>query len=262
MIIDAHIHMGKFQSMNGYIDMSKAVILESMRKYNVDYCILSNINGIEASHDGEIQDQDERNQIDINKAAILFVREHSDKLAMLLWARPLLDGKDDNFEQLLIDNIDIIKGIKVHPLHSKLELDDPKMEYYINLCSKYQIPMLVHTANTYSHPKIVFEVAKKYPDVNFVMGHMGLGMDNTIAAKLMAMQPNLYGDTAWVEYNKLPELIAICGEDKILFGTDSPIDGVDTYGKEFYQPYFENKLLTKIQTQKIFVDNAKKVYNI
>ncbi len=262
MIIDAHIHMGTFDSMNGEVDMSKEVILKSMEKYNVDFCLVSNINGIEAKHDGNICDEKHRNQIDVNEEAIAFAKRYPNKLAVLLWARPLLEGEDSAFEQLIKDNLDVVKGIKVHPLHSKLEIDDAKMEYYINLCDKYNLPMMIHTANTFSHPQKVYEVAKKYSSVNFVMGHMGLGMDHTIAAKLMAMQPNLYGDTAWVEYKKLPELFAICGEDKILFGSDSPIDGLDTYGKEFYVPYFTNDLLSPQQARKLFVENVKKVYKI
>ncbi len=254
--------MGEFDSINGPIDMSPEIILESMKKYDVNFCILSNINGNEANHNGSICSDEYRNQVDVNIEAIEFVKQHKDKLALLLWARPRLEGEDDNFEKLIKDNLDIVKGIKVHPLHSLLEIDDPKMEYYINLCDKYSLPMMIHTANTFSHPQKVYEVAKKNPTVNFVMGHMGLGMDNTIAAKLMAKQPNLYGDTAWVQYDRLPELITICGAHKIIFGTDSPIDGLDTYGKDFYQLYFKNELLTEEQTNLIFIENARKVYNI
>lgn len=35
-------------------------------------------------------------------------------------------------------------------------------------------------------------------------------------------------------------MIRKCGVDKLLFGTDSPIDGVDTYAYDFYKTYFND----------------------
>ena len=41
--------------------------------------------------------------------------------------------------------------------------------------------------------------------------------------------PNLYGDTTWVSLESTIEIVKRYGSKKIFFGSDSPIDGVNTY---------------------------------
>ncbi|EIX5997604.1 amidohydrolase family protein, partial [Escherichia coli] len=116
---------------------------------------------------------------------------------------------------------DIIYGIKVHPYHSKMAFNSDKVQEYIRLAQKYDLPVVSHTSNDYeSSPQLVYEMALKYPNVNFVMCHMGLATDNQEAIELIAKLPNLYGDTAWVRADMVYQSIKICGSDKILFGTD------------------------------------------
>ena len=42
---------------------------------------------------------------------------------------------------------------------------------------------------------------------------------------MIAKLPNLYGDTTWVPIKSTLYAIERCGSEKILFGTDNPIDG-------------------------------------
>ena len=58
------------------------------------------------------------------------------------------------------------------------------------------------------------------------------------AIELIGSLPNLYGDTAWVRPESGLKLIKKYGAHKLLFGTDNPIDGPDTYAHPFYKVYF------------------------
>jgi len=94
---------------------------------------------------------------------------------------------------------------------------------------------------------------------------MGLGTDNEKAIELIAKLPNLYGDTAWVRPEKVLRAIKICGSHKILFGTDNPINGVDTYDDDnFYNFYFNDmkNILSKEDYEKFIFKNALKLSNI
>ena len=72
-----------------------------------------------------------------------------------------------------------------------------------------------------------------------------------------------YCDTAWVDINFIKKLIDYKLTDKILFGTDNPIDGIRTLDEEIYQNYFNNSIrLTKSQINKIMYKNAIKLYDI
>ncbi len=103
---------------------------------------------------------------------------------------------------------------------------------------------------------------KKYPAINFVMVHMGLGTDNKKAIDYIAQLDNLYGDTSWVSLESTLRAVEKCGSHKILFGTDSPIDGIDTYEK--YLELIEGlrkKLPTK-DFENLMFHNAIKLFKL
>ena len=113
-------------------------------------------------------------------------------------------------------------------------------------------------------------MAKKYPKTKFVMVHMGLGTDNNQAINLISKLPNLYGDTTWVPVQSTLKLIKTAGIEKVFFGSDSPIDGKDTYlcnrngERSLYQQYF-NELKTLISPEnydKLMYENAASVFDI
>ena len=109
-------------------------------------------------------------------------------------------------------------------------------------------------------------MAEKYKNVNFIMGHMGLETDNKEAIELIGKLPNLYGDTAWVDPKHVIEMIRKYGSDKILFGTDNPIDGIDTYAHPTVcSIYLSNRFkqeLSKVDYENIMFRNAIKLFNL
>jgi predicted TIM-barrel fold metal-dependent hydrolase len=123
-----------------------------------------------------------------------------------------------------------------------------------------------HTAGSpESSPQSVYEVALRYPEVSFVMVHLGLGTDNQEAIELVARLPNLYGDTSWVPPEKALQAIRECGEDKILFGTDSPIAGPDTYGAPDFYPYYFQEMrddLSRQAYEKLMFRNAIRLFKL
>lgn len=260
MIIDSHIHIGKIINFN----MPEETVLASMDKYGIDFSLVSNGEAAEVDHEQKpIPKEAQFGQIELNEKLIKFVRSNPDKLGALLWVKPISEGCTKELEKFLVKNKDVIYGIKVHPYHSKISFGSPEVAKYIELARKYSLPVVTHTASDYeSSPKVAYEVALKNPDVNFVMVHMGLGTDNEEAIELISKLPNLYGDTTWVTPDKALKAINICGADKILFGSDSPIDGLDTY--IFYKPYFQDmkNLLPKENYEKLMFKNAISLFKL
>lgn len=266
MIIDMHTHIGTFYGMTK-ITMPEKMLLESMDKYGIDYAIVSNGSGCEFdSNLKPLADDRGVSQTDINEESIKFAKENSKKIGVLLWAKPHTEGVDKPFEQMIVNNPGLVLGIKVHPFHSQIKFNAPEVCKYIDLADKYNLPVLVHTAwDETSNPKLVDEMASKYSNVKFIMAHMGLGTDNEEAIQLISKKSNLFGDTAWVPFEKVQRAISICGVDKILFGTDNPINGLDTYNdNDFYNRYFcELKQSLSCEDWDCFVyKNACRVFNI
>jgi predicted TIM-barrel fold metal-dependent hydrolase len=96
-----------------------------------------------------------------------------------------------------------------------------------------------------------------------VAAHCQLCSDNSAAFEVMKTTPNIYGDTAWVNMKFARKILTKIGPDRIMFGTDNPIDGVDTLGNPMYHDYFVNRLRLPAHVyHNLMARNAMKVFGI
>lgn len=259
MIIDTHTHIG----LHGKTEMKLEYLLDSMMKYGVDFSLVSSTYGEEFYNDNEVIPY--KDQYSINEDLIDIVKNNSSMLGALLWMKPYHESVNEKLIQLVKSNRDYIYGLKFHPFHSNLAFNDPKMKPYFELAKEFGLPIVTHTAASYeSSVELVGEIAKEYESINFVLVHMGLGTDNKKAIELISEIENLYGDTTWVPYQNVIEAIRLCGKTKILFGTDNTIDGVDTLGSNFYQPFFNElkQYLSEEEYEHLMHKNAERLFGI
>jgi predicted TIM-barrel fold metal-dependent hydrolase len=95
---------------------------------------------------------------------------------------------------------------------------------------KLVLPVQVHTENDgKSDINFVGKMASVFPELKFVMVHMGMNSDNSEAIHLIKNSPNVYGDTCDVSHENVIKAIRECGSGRILFGSDAVVKGVDTY---------------------------------
>ena len=195
MIIDTHVHTGIFEDIDRIVNMSEEIVLEAMEIYHIDMAVVSNA---AVEFDCELNPVPMEKQISQEESfrlALAFARKNEDKIRIMPWVKPSNETPDETFETLLKENLDIICGIKVHPFHSNIAFDDERVQAFIQIAEKYHLPVCTHTADCETAcVRKVYEMAKKYPNVDFVMVHMGLGTDNSEAIQLLGTLPNLYGD--------------------------------------------------------------------
>lgn len=269
MIIDEHVHIGG--QLAGF-DMGEEVVLKSMEKYHIDVCLISNADSAEYGHNLELIPKEfQTPQEESLKRAISFAKENKGKIYAGFWCKPHHELLTPAIEDLIEKNRKYLVFLKVHPYHSNLAFDDEKMVPYLDMAEKYALPVLVHTGGSYNDsPQRVYNMAKRYPNLKFILAHMGLTTDNSLAVELMAKADNLYADTAWVPVDTTLEVIRRYGSERIMFGTDSPIDGVDTYycNKEgapsLYRQYFGEmkEKLSEADYENLMWKTAKKVFAI
>lgn len=226
-LIDSHVHISRILGFY----MPEKMVLEMMEKYNVDYALVSNCDAAEYGHNGKLIPKVlQKSQADCFQRTITFARKNPGKIGVLPWIKPTVETADKKLEQMIAENKDIVKGMKMHAFHSRMATDDDRMVPYVELAEAYDLPIMIHTGGCdEASPKRVCNMAKRYPKVKFIMAHMGLGTDNMEAIEMMGEAENLIADTAWVPLNSTVEIIRRYGSKRILFGSDSPIDGVDTY---------------------------------
>jgi len=110
------------------------------------------------------------------------------------------------------------RGIKVHG-HDAM----PNREI-CEAARAFRLPVLADVAG---QAHVVDILAKQYPDVNFIIPHLGSFSDDWRAQQQVAEQvgryPNIYTDTAGVRrFDYIVEALKRGGPSKVLFGSDGP----------------------------------------
>ena len=139
---------------------------------------------------------------------------------------PAMDNPYAEIDKIVKYNL---KGIKLHPDFQKFNIDDERMIDVYKYIAKCKLPVLFHTGDDrydYSSPKRLRRVVDKVPDLKCTAAHLG-GYRKWDEAKKYLVHENVYVDTCSSLYF-LPkemslELLDIYGEDKVLFGTDFPM---------------------------------------
>lgn len=269
MRIDTHVHIGGEKV--GF-SMTEEMVLAAMEKYRIDYALVSNGDAVEVSHEQKlIPSELQISQEDALRRVLAFAKKHPEKIGVAVWVKPLTEQVTTELEQLISDNLNFIHAIKLHPFHSHISPMDEKVTPYLEMAQKYGLAVVSHTGGCEeAEPQHVYEAAIKYPEIPFVMVHMGLGSDNKEALELLGKAENLYGDTTWVPMQTTIEAIRRYGSKKLMFGSDMPIDGVNTYlcnpkgERSIYQDYFH--VLQSVIDAESYADlmyrNAKHVFRL
>lgn len=110
------------------------------------------------------------------------------------------------------------RGIKVHGFDAM-----PTREV-CETARKFGVPILVDVV---SRPEVIDMFAPQYPDVNFIIPHLGSFTDDWKAHQQVIYQiaryPNVYADTSAVrQFDYLVQAVRRAGARKLLFGSDGP----------------------------------------
>ena len=109
-------------------------------------------------------------------------------------------------------------GIKVHRHDSRITRE------VCEAARAFSLPVLYDVMGEVA---VVQLLATEYPDVAFIVPHLGSFGDDWAAQRTMIEQlvahPNVYTDTSGIRrFDLLAEAVARAGPGKILFGTDGP----------------------------------------
>lgn len=242
MLIDSHTHIGHISypvGKNRVSCLPAESLIEAMDKYSVDRVLVSGIEGAEFDSAMNLPPAYMHvPQLDAFRKQVAFARANKGRVGVLLWIKPYTETVTDDLEQFILSNRDCITGFKMHPALSNLMFTDKRFLPYLELADRLNMPVQVHTENDgRSDPAYVAEVAAGFPELDFVMVHMGLGTDNKEAINIIRDNANIYGDTCEVEIDNVFKAVDVCGSEKILFGTDAVVHGKDTYKR--YQPLID-----------------------
>lgn len=259
MKIDAHAHIASWPTEKECIKN----LLGGMKKYGVDYALVSDCDCSEYLDSGE-RNPKKLTAVEGAKRVLRLVKKYPSKIGLAIWVNPHFEKVDERLISFIEENREYVHALKIHPYESRLKISSKKIIPYIELAKRFSLPVLFHTAaDEYSDIRMLCSLAKQFPDVKFVAAHLQLLSDNQIGIECMKRATNLYCDTAWVPMKNAKKVLLEIGDSRIVYGSDTPIDGLDTYANPLYQDYWRNRYkLKKELYQKLMANNAIDLYSL
>lgn len=151
-----------------------------------------------------------------------------------------------------------LRGYKLLGPMTEYPFEDPELRGVWEFCAERSLPVLIHFGflgrggGVVQHPRMsplsLFEVARDFPEIPFIIPHFGAGYWQDLLALCWSL-PNIYIDTSgsnqwmrWMPYRlTLEDLFAkayeTIGPDRILFGSDSSY-----FPRGFSQRYLQDQL--------------------
>jgi predicted TIM-barrel fold metal-dependent hydrolase len=119
-------------------------------------------------------------------------------------------------------------GVKFHPGLQGFTLSDDVFLPLVELAIEHRKPMFFHTGTPISSmPYQLTELAMRYPEGTFIMGHMAYSDFWYEVSASAACVKNLYLETSHHVPGFVRAVTERVGVDKILFGSDSPYGSLE-----------------------------------
>lgn len=176
------------------------------------------------------------------------ITSHPDRFIGLYTVNPWFDNAPEELDYALANKG--FRGLYMHPLRHGYMLGEFQLYYpLLDVCRKHNAVVWCYSAaEVFSNPVFFNTIAQDYPDVNIIMGRMGLQYDNASAVAIAKKYPNIYLETSGSMDFNAHRAIKTAGPDKVLFGTGTPDVG-----------YFDLELIKVRNAAKNFPDGEDKV---
>lgn len=279
MIIDFHTHTFPeniaavaLQKMQGdchsaaFTKGTETALRESMKEAKIDYSVVLPVvtNPLKASH--------------INRVSI----EENGKDGLIFFGGIHPDTADykEELENLAKNGI---KGIKIHPVYQGANIDDIRYLRILSKAAELGLTVVTHAGDDIGFPgvyrcspKMLYNALKQLKGIKLVAAHMG-GWRRWDEVKEILSETDVYIDTAFslgeitpiddgyyspeelkmLTNSQFTEIVKIFGEDRILFGTDSPWDSQKKAIEEI-----SSLSINQDEKDKIFYKNALRLLEI
>jgi hypothetical protein len=277
MLIDCHVHLNNYYTSNEAnprpTEENVQRLFDMMASHGVDHAVVLtsykvNVDRPSVEHVLEILAEDPRTTV----------------VEGLRWRG---ESRTDLFrmEERIRDGL--VKGIKLYPGYDRYAINDPSLEAVFRVAAKHDVPVMIHCGDTFArdakvrmaHPLLVDDVAVDYPDVRFVICHLGNPWFQD-TAEVLYKNDNVFADMSGLilgEFThdferylvtRVKDMIMYMGEPgrQLMYGSDWPLVEMGPYVKfleslEFDAEASENvawrtaAALFKIDTSKLGRDS-------
>jgi predicted TIM-barrel fold metal-dependent hydrolase len=244
MIIDSHCNLGK-SVLFPHITENYNSLMNKLAKYGVSKAVVGPFG------------KDLITSIEQGNKKVAYAIKRNNNLIGIAGANP---WSTRNVERLTyyINNLGF-KGIKLNPSIQGFMVNSKIVEPIIEIAKRFRVPVMIHSGTPiFSLPLNIGDLADRYPDVTFIMAHMGFSDffgDAIIAAKL---HENIILETSLMPVvGMIERAINEIGSERIMFGSSSPNGDLNL---ELFKIFKLN--ISEEDRIKILGGNAKRVFKV
>ena len=170
-----------------------------------------------------------------------------------------------------------VRGLKLYPGYQPFYPNDPKWTPAYEFAAEHRIPVMIHTGDTftskgklkYAHPLHVDEVAVDFPEVKFVICHIGnpwirdcmevVYKNANVWTDISGLTLGAFEDRFEAYMRKQVQEMLLFGvePDSVLFGSDWPIASLESYLE-----FMDELAIPARDKRKIMADNAIQLFRL
>jgi uncharacterized protein len=264
MIIDCHVHLNNYhEEVEVSLDESLDRLQQAMEEAGVGYSLVLTSYKVSPHRPSTARVVEAIAKIDnigvVAGVSYLNYRERD--------LRELADFLRDG----------LVRGLKLYPGYEPFYPHDPRMRVVYDLAEEFDVPVMIHSGDTYSptgkvkyaHPLEVDEVAVDHPKVKLVICHLGNPW-LVDAMEVVYKNANVYADfsglvlgsftEAFEDYmeEQIKEVILYAGEPRwFLYGSDWPICSMKSYVE-----FVRQLELPEADLRLIMYENSRRLFKL
>lgn len=264
MIIDVHTHLNNYHEETVVsIEQCLEQLQESMAHSKVDHALILTSYKV---------NEHRPSTADVVKAV-----SHHKNLGVVAGIS-LLHYKERDLREIadfLKDGL--VRGLKLYPGYEPFYPHDQRCTVVYDLAKEFNVPVMVHTGDTYSpkgklrysHPLHIDDVAVDHPEMKLVICHIGNPWIRD-CMEVVYKNKNVFADISGLVVGdfkshfkkfmlaQVRELILYAGEpDYLIYGTDWPICRMRTYLK-----FVDELKLSPERKEKLLWRNANRLFRL
>jgi len=148
----------------------------------------------------------------------------NDRIIQFIWITTGIKNTSEYLDEKLVDWK--YNGVKLHQCWENFSIDSDFFNIVANWTENHDLPLFIHLYSDNEVNKLI-EYKKKHPKLKLIVAHL-FGLELFI--KKNFKDNNVYFDISplqLISNYRLNKAIEFVGDDKVLFGTDTPYGGKD-----------------------------------
>jgi len=205
-VIDSHCHIGQGTRKSVFVEE----LLRQMDSLDVTRAVICTVDQYVAVYNREGNDE-----------VIAAIRNWPDRFWGLAAVNPWFG--DRGVEELSRCFNEGLVGLKLNSHLQGFVLSEPLVHPLIEICQRNNGVVYAHTGTPITaEPFQLAELARTFPEVPMVLGHMGFADYFYDAVHATLQSDNIYLETSLIDINNIANAIEKVGAERILFGSDYP----------------------------------------